>query len=81
MKLKFQSGGREISQSQFVDKIMDATLEKARKELRAKIESVRCPVHNQRAEAISKDSRGVNFEVRGCCEALTEAVKKVLGNR
>ena len=79
MKLTFRTGGREVSESQFADKVMNAALETARKNLKAKIEAVRCPVHHQKAEAILKDSRGVNFEVRGCCDVLAQEIKKTVG--
>jgi hypothetical protein len=77
-KLTLKVGGREVSSSQFADKMMDAALDIARKNLKTKIEAVRCPVHHQKAEAVLKDDRGLDFEVRGCCDVLAQEVKKKL---
>jgi hypothetical protein len=80
-KLILKIGGKEVSASQFGDKLTEAAMEIVKSNLRAKIEAVRCPVHNQNAEAVFEQGPGENFtyKVHGCCDALTDAVKKSLG--
>lgn len=65
------------------NKLADQIIDSAKKNLKAKIEAVRCPVHNKTGKAvIEQDARGnVNYQVHGCCHALADAVKKALGAR
>jgi hypothetical protein len=44
-----------------------------------KVEAVRCPVHNQRAQAVLKSGPGLNYEGRGCYDALTAGRSEVAG--
>lgn len=55
-------------------------LETVKQKLKEKIESVRCPVHNQTGKAVieQRSDGNVGYKISGCCDALTDAVKKSL---
>jgi hypothetical protein len=78
--VKFTIGGREVSQSQFGDAFKDTVRDAAKEALRSRVESVACPVHGQKAQVSSIDpsASGWNYSIHGCCDALTEAVRKML---
>ena len=80
-KVTFKVGGKEVSKSQLGEKMKEAAVEMVKDNLRARIEAVRCPIHNQNAKAIIKEGPAdkLNYEIQGCCAALAEQVKKALG--
>jgi hypothetical protein len=82
-KVTFKVGGKEVHPSQFGDKLKEAAVEAVKDSLQAKIEAVRCPVHNQNAKAVLKETTGgkLNYDIQGCCDELIEEVKRSLGSQ
>ncbi|MGB7283993.1 MAG: hypothetical protein WBE13_17135 [Candidatus Acidiferrum sp.] len=80
-KVTYKVGGKEVHPSQLGDRMKEAAVEAVKDSLREKIEAVRCPVHNQNAKAVLKETTGgkLNYDIQGCCEVLIEEVKKSLG--
>jgi len=80
-KVTYKVAGKEVHPSQFADKMTEAAVEVVKNSLQEKIEAVRCPVHNQNAKAILKETTGgkMNYDIQGCCEELIVEVKRSLG--
>ena len=79
-KVTFKSGGKEVSGSGIGDALAEAVMDAAKKQIRDKIESVRCPVHggNARAEFKEGSDKQLRYEIHGCCDSLVQQVKKSL---
>jgi hypothetical protein len=83
--IKTKVNGKEVPLSQFGDKLAEAATESVREQLRERIEAVSCPIHSEYAKAILKsEGEGqagpkLNYEIKGCCDALIQEVYKTLG--
>jgi hypothetical protein len=72
-----------VDPSELGSRFKEAVVGVAKDSIIANIEAVHCPVHNQNAKAVLKETAdgGLNYEIRGCCHALIEEVKRFLGAR
>jgi hypothetical protein len=79
----FKIGDKEIDPSKFGEQFKEAAVEGAKDNLRAKIEAVRCPVHDQNAKAVFGETTGGRLDpaIQGCCKDLIEEVKRSLGSQ
>ncbi len=78
--LKFQIGGRTVSQSDFMKNIEESAMELAHKAVRERVLAVKCPVHRQSPTnfRVKRTGGKVEYEFTACCERLREAVKRAL---
>jgi hypothetical protein len=81
-KLIYKIDGREVSQEKYASHMKNQMLVSIKDAMRAKIEAVRCPVHNKTGKAILVEDTGANFKfgIDGCCESLSEAVQAAISN-
>ena len=65
------------------NKLIKAAEEIAEKELRRRVESLRCSVHGQRAtlRRTGRTHDGPTYDIGACCEPLLERARKVLAGR
>jgi (p)ppGpp synthase/HD superfamily hydrolase len=72
-KFTFKIGGKEVSDSQFAEKLAEGAMEAAKENVCSQVEAVRCSVHDQNAKVVFKEgSGGLNYEIEGCCDELRE---------
>jgi hypothetical protein len=78
--IKFEIGGRSVSQSEFLRNMENSALEQAHKGVRSRVLAVRCPVHGRAPDNFRVVGTGSNlkYEYAVCCERLKEAVAKAL---
>ena len=78
--IKFKVGGREVSPDKFGDAITAAALEEAARNVKAKLQSVRCPDHNQspRVEVSGPSLDKLEWTIHGCCQKLIDEATKTL---
>ena len=65
------------------NKMMKAVEEAAEKELRRRVESLRCNEHGQRPtlQRTGRDHKGPTYNVGACCEPIMERATKVLSRK
>ena len=71
MKIKWTGGSAEAAINQVV-------YPQVRDNVATRLAAVRCPVHGTAPTAVEvtgHDMNSLGWQVRGCCEALTEAAK------
>ena len=62
------------------DAIAKSVIEAMKKQINDKLKEVICPLHHQRAQIIiSGPINNLKFEIKGCCQTLTDEAKKALG--
>jgi hypothetical protein len=79
--IKTNVNGREVPVNEFASSIEHAAHMKAAEGVRARLESVRCPVHHKPLTSITlkKAEGGVaNFDLAGCCQTLIDACQDEL---
>jgi hypothetical protein len=72
-------GGKEVSRSGFGASLKEAAIEALKERLKSKIEGIRCPIHDQNAKAVLEEGPELKYRIHGCCDVLTEEVKKYFG--
>jgi hypothetical protein len=82
LKISYEIGGRKVSPNHVTDAIMGAVLKGIEDIVKKKVGSVRCPKHGQAPTIAVKGAtlNKLSFDIHGCCEGLTEAVRKKLGS-
>jgi len=75
--MKYQIGGRTVSQHEFMKNIKDSVLNLADQGVRERVLSVRCPVHGQGPTNLkgSRSSSKMGWEYNACCDRLRKAVE------
>ena len=80
-KVRFKVVGKQVHPSLLRGKIRDSAVGAAKNSIPARIEQVHCAVHDQNAKAVLKATTEgeLIYEIQGCCDELTEEVKRLLG--
>lgn len=69
LKMSFKLNGRTIPSNCIAAELTKQIQTSATELARRRIQSIRCPVHRQKARVISIGARG-RFRVTGCCDRL-----------
>ncbi len=79
-KVSYRVNGREVGPRQFADAFTASALEHITSQVKARLESERCPEHGERATVTVKSTEGqkLSFEITGCCSHLVEQAKATL---
>ena len=80
MDIEYWINGRKVPASRVGDQLQGELLKEAAQQVTAKVGSLRCSQHGQHPKVIvkSSSSREVRLSVEGCCDALTETVRRVV---
>ncbi len=80
VEIKFKVGGREVSPGKFGDAVTAAALKEVAGTVKAKLQRIRCPEHNQspRVEVSGPSLDRLEWTVHACCQKLIDEATKVL---
>ena len=81
IKLQWKVNGRNVQPNQIADELMKGVGQGVSRQVQDAVQSVRCPVHGQRAtnvRAIPAGGSRMNFQYQACCEALKAAIARHL---
>ena len=79
--LKFQIGGRTVSQDQFFKNMEKSVIDLASGAIEKRVSAVRCPVHGKMASDFRRKpthAGKVEWTYSVCCEQLRTAVERAL---
>lgn len=81
MSLEFRRGGRRVSQDDFVKGLEQDVLDLASNEIEARVRRTRCPIHGSTPTSVRRTGtpRSPSWQVEGCCDALSAAIKAEFG--
>jgi hypothetical protein len=80
--ISFEVNGRKVNPDQIGNALEKAVFRQIQDTIHKKVFTVRCPIHGTAPTQIvgkGLSTKSMNFEVYGCCNALGEQVKRVLG--
>ena len=72
--LSFKLNGRTVPTHRIADELTRDVKQKAMNLVEQRVNSIRCPVHNQYAR-VTPSGGGGSYEVSGCCEQLIDRVR------
>lgn len=75
--LSFKLNGRTVPTHRIADELTRDVKQKAMNLVEQRVNSIRCPVHNQYAR-VTPSGGGGSYEVSGCCEQLIARVRTEL---
>ena len=80
IEISFEINGRKVSPRNIGNAMESAMLRSIQELITKSVGSARCPEHGQKPKIKVKGPKldSLSFEVSGCCEQLTETVKKKL---
>lgn len=67
-KIEWEFNGRKVRPEQIGKELMKSATKNAQRQLKRKIESMRCRKHGRTAKLILKPGSFDNMKVEGCCQ-------------
>lgn len=77
VEITWEINGKKVSANNFGNALEAAVFKSVQERISQAVGSTRCAVHGKAAQITvrGRDLKDLNFEVKGCCEALIEQVR------